>query len=114
MPMSRSSRTAPPRARRDGLIVQKLAGETLVYDTERDKAHCLPPALAAIWERCDGRSDTATIAGSLPRRVGGPIAPELVEVALHRLSRARLLEPRDEPGLDSASRRQWLRQAAAF
>jgi len=41
---------ARPRKRRDGLVVQELPEETLVYDLERHKAHCLEAASAAVWE----------------------------------------------------------------
>jgi hypothetical protein len=39
-----------PHARHDGLVVQRLDDELLVYDTENDEAHCLGPAAASQFE----------------------------------------------------------------
>ena len=85
-----------PAGRRDGLIVESLDGELLVYDTERDRAHSLNAVAAAVWEACDGVRDAKAIAalagvtedavwralsqleerglldGELPRRMSGP------------------------------------------
>jgi hypothetical protein len=48
-----------PCARTEGLVVQTLADEVLVYDLERHKAHCLNHAAALIWKHCDGRTSVA-------------------------------------------------------
>jgi hypothetical protein len=48
--------TRVPRARADGLIVKELTDEVLVYDIQRDKAHCLNLTAAAVWKQCDGRA----------------------------------------------------------
>ncbi len=39
---------ATPRLREEGLVVQELPEEVLVYDLARHKAHCLSPLAAAI------------------------------------------------------------------
>jgi coenzyme PQQ synthesis protein D (PqqD) len=85
-----------PPGRRDGLIVEKLEEELLVYDSETSRAHSLNPVAAAVWELSDGERDAAEIAelvgvpenavwralsqleerqlldGELPRRMSGP------------------------------------------
>jgi hypothetical protein len=85
-----------PPGRREGLIVEELDGELLVYDTERDRAHSLNAVAAAVWQACDGVRDPKAIAeaagvtdddvwralsqldergllaGDLPRRMSGP------------------------------------------
>jgi hypothetical protein len=43
-----------PQARTEGLTVRELAEETLVYDKERHKAHCLNRTAACVWKHCDG------------------------------------------------------------
>ncbi|HJZ82776.1 MAG TPA: PqqD family peptide modification chaperone [Pyrinomonadaceae bacterium] len=48
-----------PRARSENLVIRELDDETLVYDMERDEAHCLNQTAALVWQRCDGRT-TAT------------------------------------------------------
>jgi coenzyme PQQ synthesis protein D (PqqD) len=90
--MSAAGRPKVPRARRRQLVVEQVADETLVYDLERHRAHCLSATAAWIWRRCDGATDVATLAARLGRKLGREVDEEVVWVALHRLSRARLLE----------------------
>ena len=85
-----------PSARTDGLIVESLDDELVVYDSERNRAHSLNAVAAAVWEACDGVRDPAALAeaagvteddawralsqleerrlldGELPRRMSGP------------------------------------------
>jgi hypothetical protein len=85
-----------PPGRREGLIVESLEDELVVYDTERNRAHSLNGVAAAVWEACDGVRDSAALAeavgvteddvwralsqleerglldGELPRRMSGP------------------------------------------
>ncbi|HVR70563.1 MAG TPA: PqqD family protein [Vicinamibacteria bacterium] len=81
-----------PNARADGLVVQDLADETLVYDLERHKAHCLNRAAAAVWRLCDGKRDEAALARLLARDLGTAAEEDVVRLALRDLSRARLLQ----------------------
>src|SRR2546422_8935483 len=62
--------TGRPRQRRDGLVVQELPEETLVYDLERHKAHCLEAVAAAVWEACDGHRTVEQIAARAAKRIG--------------------------------------------
>jgi len=46
-------------ARREGLLVERVGEEVVLYDQDADVAHCLPASVAAVWEHADGtRSDT--------------------------------------------------------
>src|SRR5439155_9074412 len=54
-----------PHARKRDLIVKRVEGELLVYDTERHRAHSLAPLLAALWKRCDGKTTVAALAAAL-------------------------------------------------
>jgi hypothetical protein len=83
-----------PRGRREGLLVEPLGDETLVYDLDRHQAHCLNRTAAAVWSACNGERDAGAIARHLRREMPDS-SPELVEVALARLARAHLLT---EPG----------------
>lgn len=105
-----------PHARGERLVVRELLEETLVYDLERHKAHCLSRALAAIWRQCDGKSTADRIAARVGRELDSPIDEETVWVAVHRLARARLLRAPlpIPPGARLASRREWLRKAATI
>ena len=81
-----------PRQRRDGLVVQELPEETLVYDLERHKAHCLEVVAAAVWEACDGERTVGEIAARATKRIGRRVPDDAAWLALRRLGRARLLE----------------------
>jgi hypothetical protein len=45
-----------PAARIEGLSVERLPGELLVYDEERDEAHCQHAEAAVVFDLLDGRS----------------------------------------------------------
>jgi len=81
-----------PRARKDGLIVQKLPDETLVYDLERDRAHCLNQTAAFVWQHCDGRSNAKEIARALKDKTKQPVDEKLVWLAIDQLGRNHLLK----------------------
>jgi hypothetical protein len=49
------------RKRKQGLVIKELPDEVLVYDLDRNKAHCLNHSAAEVWERCDGRTTAASI-----------------------------------------------------
>lgn len=100
-----------PRARRDGLIVQKVEGETLVYDLDRHRAYCLSPAAAVVWESSDGRTDVAALALRVREATGASADPTLVELALSDLRRARLLEKVLAPAGRGVTRRELVRRA---
>jgi coenzyme PQQ synthesis protein D (PqqD) len=103
-----------PRARERDLVVQELAGETLVYDLQRHRAHCLSATAAWLWRRCDGKTPIGILAERLSRERGVAVDAEVVRMALHRLARARLLEGplNRDPGRTFRSRRDLLKRAA--
>ena len=99
-----------PRARRARLIVRRLPEETLVYDLDTSRAHCLGPVAASVWRHCDGRSSAERIAAVVRKDTGAEVGEAAVMVAVDRLSDAKLLaEPLPALG---RSRREWLKQAA--
>jgi len=102
-----------PRARRKGLLVQEVAGETLLYDLDRHCAHCLGPVLAEVWRRCNGRRSPGQIARAVERRTGQPMDEHALAVALRRLARARLLEAAPVLLEPARGRRELLKKAAA-
>ena len=102
-----------PRARTDGLLVEEVDGETLVYDLGSHEAHRLNPAAALVWQRSDG---CVTVRDMVPLldEVGLPRDEAVVWMALTRLDAAGLLEPMDLPGSKSAfSRKEVLRVLGA-
>src|SRR5713226_10408745 len=80
-----------PLARREGLVIQELPDEVLVYDLERDRAHCLNETAAFVWERCDGRTTTGEIARSLGKKVNASVDEKVVWFAIDQLGRNHLI-----------------------
>ncbi len=99
-----------PSARSEGLVVRELLEETVVYDRERHTAHCLSSLAARIWRHCDGKTSVAEIAAHLSDETGLAVDEGIVRLALHRLSRAHLLNL--PLRLATRSRREWIRTAA--
>lgn len=65
-----------PRARQDGLLVEMVGDELLLYDQESHTAHCLSPIAASVWRHCDGERDVTELAeltGASENVVGGAI-----------------------------------------
>jgi len=101
-----------PRARTEGLVIQELPDEVLVYDRERDKAHCLNQTAALVWKYCDGKSTVPTIAKRLEQDLKTETVDEkVVWYALGQLSKDHLLEETLTPPalLSGMSRRDMVR-----
>ncbi len=95
------------------LLVEELPGETLVYDLDRHRAHCLNLLAAFLLSRSDGKRDAGELARSASRELGIPLCEEVVEVGLAGLARARLVDWEPGPGADvSVSRRRALGRMA--
>jgi hypothetical protein len=106
-----SAETVVPAARSEGLVVEHLAGETLIYDPERDEAHHLNRTAAVVFELCDGRTTLAQVAGQAVQRVGEPLSTETVFQAVEQLATRGLLASALQ--VDSGvSRRELVRKAA--
>jgi hypothetical protein len=102
-----------PLARRDGLIVETLVDEILVYDLESHRAHCLNETAAVVWRHCDGQTSVRDLAARAEQELGTPVDEAVAWLALDQLDRARLLsEPVSRPARASSfSRRDLLRKA---
>ena len=88
----KSKEQARPRARTQGLLVQELDGEVLVYDRLRHKAHCLNQTAALVWHRCDGNTNADQIALLLSKKTDSTVDQIVVWMALKQLATADLLE----------------------
>jgi hypothetical protein len=51
----------------------KLDDETLVYDLERNEAHCLNLTVALVWQHCDGVMTAGQAARSLQSKLKVPV-----------------------------------------
>ncbi|MDX6501024.1 MAG: hypothetical protein QOG23_4284 [Blastocatellia bacterium] len=81
-----------PRMRQEGLIIDELPDEVLVYDLDRHKAHCLNQTAALVWRHCDGRTAPRVIAERLQSELDQPFSEDLVWLALRQLNKIYLLE----------------------
>lgn len=101
-----------PLARKEGLIVQRMPDEVLVYDLDRHKAHCLNQTAAFVWQHCDGETDVAQLARRLAKEFKAEVGEELVYLALDQLGKDHLLEERVALPVEmkGISRRQLMRR----
>jgi hypothetical protein len=101
-----------PCIRTDGLVVQALPDEVLVYDLERHQAHCLNPTAALVWKACDGQTSVSEIAGILERQMHTRVPEDVVWLAVQQLGKARLLaeRPHAPRGGTKVSRREVMRR----
>jgi Coenzyme PQQ synthesis protein D (PqqD) len=109
--MNKNSPAHRPIARKQGLVIQELPDEVLVYDLERDRAHCLNETAAFVWQRCDGRTSTAQIARTLGNQFNCEVDEQVVWLALDQLGRNHLLQRQlnSPPTVKGISRRALVR-----
>ena len=99
-----------PTARKNGLVVQDVPNEVLVYDTETNKAHCLNETAALVWRSCDGKNDIATIADIVAVQTGSKVSEDLVWLAIDQLNENELLEAEVAPKFAGHSRRDAIKK----
>ena len=101
-----------PRARQEGLLVQEMPHELLIYDTKRHKAHCLNPTAAFIWKNCDGHTNVSEIARRLEESLSTIVDEDVVWFALSQLEKDHLLEEKVAwpAGINRISRRELVRR----
>ena len=99
-----------PRARTEGLVIRELENETLVYDLERDEAHCLNQTAALVWRRCDGQTTVAKMTDWIQKQLDTSIDADIVWLAIKQLQRFHLIEIGEERvvATPSVSRRNLL------
>ncbi|HXI92047.1 MAG TPA: PqqD family peptide modification chaperone [Blastocatellia bacterium] len=90
--MKRAKEQLIPEARRVGLVVQELSGEVLVYDRERNKAHCLNSTAARVWEYCDGKRSVEQIARAIEEEINAPVDEDVIWLGVEQLSKTHLLQ----------------------
>ena len=110
--MDQKATDAAPRARTEGLVVRELADEVLVYDRDRDKAHCINQTAALVWKYCDGKTSVSNMALRLERELKTERVDEkIVWYALDQLGKDHLLEESAAPPamLAGMTRREMVR-----
>lgn len=77
---------ARPLARSQGLIVEELGDELLIYDEKAERAHGLSLAATRVWRRCDGETAADLLGAELD------LDSDTVSRALDELAACELLE----------------------
>ena len=99
-----------PKARRDGLLVDQVGDETIVYDGERQEAHSLNRSASIVWHHSDGTRSVQQLAALIGTELGINPDESLVTFALDELSRVNLLETGATSARDALSRREAVRR----
>lgn len=99
-----------PIARKEGLVIQEMPDEVLVYDLDENKAFCLNPTAAEIWKACDGRKSVADIARELPQGKDQDSRENVVWLALDQLREKNLITNDISSRFAGQSRREVLKQ----
>ena len=81
-----------PKARREGLLIEELPTELLVYDQKSHRAHCLNASAASVFRSADGSMSVAEIARAAGERLQAPFSEDLAWLALQELDKHDLLE----------------------
>lgn len=98
-----------PIARQNGLVVQEMPDEVLVYDLDTNKAHCLNGSAALVWKSCDGSNTVADIVKQFESNGGGKVTEDFVWLAIDQLNENNLLDGKVAPRFAGQSRRQVLK-----
>jgi hypothetical protein len=98
-----------PKARSQGLTIQQLDSELMVFDETAARAHCLNATAALVWQYCDGNTSVAAMAARLGADAGAAVDEDIVVFALSELGARNLLEqPIRALGRGGLNRRQVL------
>ncbi len=99
-----------PIARKDGLVIQEMPEEVLVYDLDTNKAHCLNQTAAFVWNSCNGSNTVTDITKLLVAQSDFSINEDMIWLALEQLSNENLLENKLTPIFEGQSRREVLKK----
>lgn len=107
--MNNPNNTQNPMARQNGLVVQEMPDEVLVYDLDTNKAHCLNQSAAFVWKSCDGTKSVAEIVKQFASNGNGKVTEDFVWLAIDQLNENGLLTGDIKPRFAGQSRRQVLK-----
>jgi hypothetical protein len=89
-----------PISRTDGLVVQDLNGEVLIYDLGENKAFCLNETSALVWQACNGEKNVSEISRELSQKLNSPANEDLIWLALDQLKKENLIENQEDFQID--------------
>lgn len=99
-----------PVARKEGLVIQEMPEEVLVYDLDTNKAHCLNQTAAFVWKSCDGKNSVADISKLAATESGSAVPEDLVWLAIDQLSEKNLLENNLKANFSGSTRREVIKK----
>jgi PqqD family protein of HPr-rel-A system len=97
-----------PVARTEGLLIERVGDEAVVYDSASKQAHCLNPLAALLFAHCDGGCSVEELAALAAERLDEPVAPAHIRDALAQLEERELIFS----GSPALSRRDLMRRTA--
>jgi hypothetical protein len=80
-----------PAARDEGLLIEHVADDVVVYDVESKEAHCLTSLPAVVFAHCDGQTSLSGLAAIASRKLGEPITESTVADVVAQLQARDLL-----------------------
>lgn len=99
-----------PTARKNGLVVQEMPEEVLVYDLNTNKAHCLNQTAAFVWKSCNGKNSVADIKFLLEKKFGSPVSEDFIWLAIDQLNKDSLLQEKVASRFEGVSRRDVIKK----
>jgi hypothetical protein len=107
---SRKTAISFPAPRADGLLVEQVGSETVVFDVETKEAHCLKGLASVVFALADGMTSAEDLATAAGEKLGAPVNYTQIQEAISQLEDCGLL---DTPLLvrDGLSRRDLVKKA---
>lgn len=99
-----------PIARKEGLVIQEMPDEVLVYDLETNKAHCLNETAAFVWKACDGKNSVADITKLFGNQAGSIVQEDLIWLAIDQLNDNNLLAEELKANFNGQTRREVIKK----
>src|ERR671935_458869 len=90
--LSRKTAVSFPAARADGLLIEQIGSETVVYDTEAKQAHCLRGLASVLFTAADGKTSAEDLAAHAEKALGEPVTYIQVQEAIAQLEACALLD----------------------
>ncbi|MBK7705313.1 MAG: PqqD family protein [Acidobacteria bacterium] len=105
-------KNSTPKSRHDELVVQEVDGELLIYDLRNDKAFCLNPTSALVWQACDGKRSVAEINAYVSEKLNAESNEDLVWLAIDQLKKEKLFDngPEVKDYFEGMSRREVIKK----
>jgi hypothetical protein len=101
-----------PEVRAEGLIIDEIDGEALIYDEMRHEIHRLNPTVLSIWRLSDGTRSAHQVSTAASSQLGAVVDDRAVHLAWTLLGDRHLLQgplPQNMRVTSRRSRRSFLK-----